>query len=83
MGAPTWGGPGDWLGLEGRGWPLHDIVITNIVLCMAYTGGGGGGRRTLRNRRAIVAIVRAMQVGGDNRRRIDSCTKASKQNTVL
>ena len=21
-------------------WPLHDIVITNIVWCMALTGGG-------------------------------------------
>jgi len=27
------------------GWPLHDVVIANIVWCMAYTrevkGGGG------------------------------------------
>jgi len=22
---------------EDTGWPLHDIVITNIVLCTAYT----------------------------------------------
>jgi len=24
-------------------WPSHDITITNIVWCMAYTGGVGGG----------------------------------------
>jgi len=23
-------------------WPLHDIAITNIVWCMAYTRGVGG-----------------------------------------
>ena len=25
------------------GWLLHDIAITNIVWCMAYTKGVGGG----------------------------------------
>jgi len=24
-------------------WPLHDIVIANIVWCIAYKGGIGGG----------------------------------------
>jgi len=24
-------------------WPLYDIAITNIVLCMAYKRGVGGG----------------------------------------
>jgi len=24
-------------------WPLHDIAITNMVLCMAYKWGVGGG----------------------------------------
>ena len=24
-------------------WPLHDIVITNIAWCMAYTREVGGG----------------------------------------
>jgi len=24
-------------------WPLHDIVITNSVLCMAYKQEAGGG----------------------------------------
>ena len=26
-----------------RSWPLHDIVITNIVRCMAYTREVRGG----------------------------------------
>jgi len=34
---------------------LHNIAITNIVWCMAYTGGGGSvGRRILRNSRATL-----------------------------
>jgi len=24
------------------GWPLHDIVINNMVWCIAHTRGGGG-----------------------------------------
>jgi len=36
-----------------RTWPLHDIAMTNIVWCMAYTTGVGGGGPMLRNSRAI------------------------------
>jgi len=45
------------------GWPLHDIVITNIVWCMAYTGGAAGGR-ILRNGRAIVLQSGRLCKGG-------------------
>jgi len=34
-------------------WPLHDIVIINIVWCVVCKGGSVGGR-VLRDRRALV-----------------------------
>jgi len=36
------------------GWPLHEIVITNIIWCMAYKREVEGGGRILLNSRAIV-----------------------------
>ena len=33
-------------------WPLHDVAIINMILCMAYKWGVGG-RRILRDGRAI------------------------------
>ena len=41
---------------------LHDIAITNSVLCMAYKRGVGG-IRILRKSWNSIAIVWAMQVG--------------------
>ena len=40
--------------LESDTWPLHDIVITNIVMCIADKTGGRKGSRILSNNRAIV-----------------------------
>jgi len=38
---------------EHEDWPLHDILVTNSVWCMAYKRGVWGGR-ILPNSRAIV-----------------------------
>jgi len=35
-------------------WPLHDIVVPNIVWCIAYTREGRRGSRILSSTRAIV-----------------------------
>jgi len=37
-----WGGASSSKG-GGKGWPSHDIVITNIVWCIAYKRSVGGG----------------------------------------
>jgi len=41
-GHPPWPWPGHGC-VRGTGWPLHDIVIANIVWCMAYKREVGGG----------------------------------------
>jgi len=52
--------------------------MTNNVWCMATHKGGREGRRNCANRRAIVLQVLTMQVGGGNKRRMDSHIKAAK-----
>jgi len=42
----------DGNGRRGQRWPLHDIAITNIVWCMAFTGEVGEDR-ILRNGRVV------------------------------
>jgi len=47
------------------GWPLHDIAIPNIVCCMAYKRGvGGGGAYIAQKSYTSIAIVWALQAGG-------------------
>jgi len=54
--------------------PLHDIVITNIVWRMAYTGRVGGGSYIAQQSRNSIAVVWARLMGGGNEGMIDSCT---------
>ena len=60
-------------------WPLHDIAITNIVQCIAYTGGVGGASYLAQQTCNSIAIVRAMQVGGGKKRRIVSHIKLQSE----
>ena len=67
------------IGLEtehGAVWPLHDIAITNIVWYMAYTGRDGGRAYIARWSCDSIIIGKALQVGGGNKRMIDSHNKA-------
>jgi len=56
-------------------WPLHDIVITNIVWCMTYKREGSYTAQSSSN---SIAPGWAMQVGARNDWMVESCTKASK-----
>jgi len=56
--------------------PLHDIVITIIVWCMANTRVGAGGGRMLQNGRAIVLQSCGKYSAGGYPWMTDSCTKA-------
>jgi len=59
--------------------PLHDIAITDIVWCLAFTGGVGGGGRISRNGNAIVLQWgRLCRWEGGNKRMLDSHKKALK-----
>ena len=49
-----------------RTWPLHDIVITNIVWCMAYKGRVGGRSYSAQKSRNSIAVVWVMLMGGGN-----------------
>jgi len=64
-------------------WPLHDIVITDIVWCIAYKREVGRG--VLYSPVIVNSIAPgwAMQVGGGNERMVDSCTIASKYIDIL
>ena len=57
--------------------------MTNMVWCMTYKRGGRGASYSAQWTCNLIAIVRAMQVGGGNKRIIDSFTKASKRNNIL
>ena len=59
------------------GWAvsLYTILLCTILYGAWHENGGSEGGQILRN---SIATVWAMQVGGGNRRMIDSCTKASK-----
>ena len=52
--------------------------IANIVWCMGYASGGRGGLYIAQQRCNSIALLWAVQVGGGNTRKIDSCIKASK-----
>jgi len=54
LGAQSTFNPGGGNEYRIQDWPLQDIVITNIVWCMAHTQGRGRGACILPNRRAIV-----------------------------
>jgi len=62
-------------------WPSHDIVMTNIIWCIAYP------REVERGVVYCPIVVQyyctrggqcAMQLGGGNDRMVDPCTAASK-----
>jgi len=55
-------------------WPLHDIAITNIVWCMAYTRGSGGESYIAQYACNSIATVWGLEVGGWNEIPIASCT---------
>jgi len=84
MGRARWGGEVGasvyMLGVLTRGLTrsLHDIAITNIVWWMAFQREVGGWSYIAQQSCNSIAIVYAMQVGGGNKRRIDSCRNASK-----
>jgi len=63
-------------------WPLRDIAITNGVWCMAYKRRVGRALHIAQWRFNSIALVRAMQVGGGNKRMIDACTLEVKQYLV-
>ena len=55
-------------------WPLHDIIITNIIWCMSYKREVEGGLYIARWLCNSIATVWAMQAGRKHERTIDSCT---------
>jgi len=55
-------------------WPLHNIVIANIVWCKAYTREVMGASYIAQSTCKSIARVRAMQAGRKNERTTDSCT---------
>jgi len=55
-------------------WLLHDIVITNIVWCMACKGRVGERSYNAQRSRNSISVMRVMQMGGGNKGMIDSCT---------
>ena len=59
-------------------WPLHDIVITNIVWCMAYKGRVAGRSYIAQKSRNSIAVVWVMQMGGGNKGILDSGTHKNK-----
>jgi len=61
-------------------WSIHDIVVTNIVWCIAYKPEVGRGtvHCPIIVQYNSIAPGWAMQVGGGNKRMVDSCTTASK-----
>ena len=73
--------PDYWLGLTPAVPIMACTRFCRSRCCTVYgiQKGGQGGDRILRKTRAVVsALVLAMQVGGGNKRKIDSWTKASK-----
>jgi len=72
-----------------RDWPVHDLVVTNNVWCMAYKWEVEGGLYTARC--AIVVQCNAYWCNsvsnaggrGRNERRFDSCTNDSKWKDIL
>jgi len=56
----------------------HDIVIANIVWCMAYNREVEGGSCIAHRSCNSIATVWAMQVGGRNASTIDSCANDLK-----
>ena len=65
---------GDEVRVNPTYWPLHDIVITNIVWCMAYKGRVGGRICMEQDFRNGIAVVWVMRMGGGDKGMIDSCT---------
>jgi len=62
-----------------RVWPSQDIVIANIVWYMAYKEGVGWGAYIAHAKACnSIATGQALQVGGGNKRMIDSRNKALK-----
>jgi len=66
-----------------RTWPLHDIVITNIIWCISQKRGVGVGSYIAQSSCDSIAIEWAMQADRMNKRSIDSCTKAPKLKNIL
>jgi len=56
------------------GWPLHDIVINNMLWCIKYKRGLGGGGRILPSSRALVFQHCGQCRRAGNERTLDSCT---------
>jgi len=63
--------------------PLHDIVITNIVWCMAYTGKVGGRSYIAQKSRNSIAVVWVLQMGWGNKGMIDAWTHKNKWKNIL
>jgi len=62
--------------------PLH--LPLPILYGVLHTKGGSGGASYISPWTCnSIAIVRAMHVGGINKRTNDTCTKASKYNNLL
>ena len=59
-------------------WPLHDIVITNILWCVAYKGRVGGRMYMAHKSRNCIAVVWVTRMGGVNEGKVDSCTHKKK-----
>ena len=59
-------------------WPLHDIVITNIVWCKAYEREVEGGSYFAQLSCNSIETVRAMQAGRKNENTVDSCANDQK-----
>jgi len=57
-----------------RVWLLHDIVMTNIVWCIASTGRVRGRSYVAQKSRIRFAVVWVMKTGGVNKGIVDSCT---------
>jgi len=59
-------------------WPLQDIVLTNIVWCIAYTREVERGVVYCPKSCDSIVPGWAMQVGGGSEMMVDLCTPASK-----
>jgi len=64
-------------------WPLHDIVITSIIWCMAYKGTVGGRSYIAHKSHDCIAVAWVMRMGGGTHGMIDSCTHTNKWTTIL
>jgi len=59
-------------GSSETGEPLHNIVITNFVRCIAYKERVGERSYIAQKSRTSIALVLVMQMGGGNKGMIDA-----------